>query len=79
MPWLLTREFSFPDWNWRGRILKADKNNSESFMYESVCGKKIQSLKNPWDLCIYLFISFFLNRKHLQMFFTMGNWMPFRA
>lgn len=60
MPWLLTRELSCLDWNWREKILKANKNNSESFMYEGVCGKKIQSLKNPWGLCIYLFIYLFI-------------------
>lgn len=59
MPWLLTREFSFPDWNWRDRILKADKNNSESFMYESVCRKKIQSEKPMGFMYLLIYIFFF--------------------
>lgn len=66
---LLTRKFGCPDWNWRDRVLKADKNNSESFMYEDVSGKKIQSLKNPWGLCICLFIYY---RKHWQTFIHGG-------
>lgn len=59
MPWLLTREFSCSDFNWRDRILRADKSSSESFMYEDICGKKIQSLENSWGLCVYLFIYLF--------------------
>lgn len=39
-------------------------------MYEDVSGKKIQSLKNPWGLCIYLFIYY---RKHQQMFFNVDT------
>lgn len=72
MPELLTRKFSCPDWNWRDRLLKADKNNSESFMYEGVSEKKTQSLKNPWGLCIYLFIIGNTGR-------CFSRWMPFRA
>lgn len=53
MPWLLTREFSCPDWSWRDRILKAGKNNSESFMYEGVCEKRFKVWKTHG---VYVFI-----------------------
>lgn len=60
MPWLLTREFSCPAWNWRDRILKADKNNSESFMYESVCEERFKVWKTHGVyVCMYAFIYLF--------------------
>lgn len=57
MPWLLTREFGCPDWSWRDRILKAGKNNSESFMYEGVCEKRFKVWKTHG---VYVFIYLFI-------------------